>query len=166
MEISAILIGMGMLGISIPFVISPFRQKHLKNNKKSDTRAQNEERRVAVLSALRDLDFDYKIGKVSDEDYVPVRAGLVAEAAQTIQQQDEEDKRLETLIQARRASRGLKCEQCGSSVEAGNHFCPKCGTPVNSGVCPSCGKNVRADDLFCPSCGGRLEVQMEAAGQS
>jgi uncharacterized protein (UPF0212 family) len=166
MEIIAILIGLGMLGVSIPFVIKPFRQKPRKDHKKSDMRVQNEERRVAALSALRDLDFDYKIGKVSDEDYGPLRAGLVAEAAQYIRQQDEEDKKLEALIQARRASRGLKCEQCGTSVEAGNHFCPKCGAPVESGVCPSCGKKVRAGDLFCPSCGGRLEVRLEAAGRS
>ncbi len=166
MEISSILIGLGMLGVSIPFVVTPFRQKHRKSHKKSDTGAQNEERRAAALSALRDLDFDYKIGKVGDEDYVPLRAGLVAEAAQTIQQQDEEDKKLEALIRARRASRGLRCEQCGTLMEVGNHLCPKCGAPVESGICPSCGKNIRAGDLFCPSCGGRLQVRMEAAGQT
>jgi len=166
MEISAILIGLGMLGVSILFVVGPFRQKHLKSHKKSDTRAQNEERRVATLSALRDLDFDHKIGKVGDEDYVPVRAQLVAEAAQYVQQQDDEDKKIEALIQAHKASHRSKCEQCGSSVEAGNRFCPKCGTPVNSNACPSCGENVRAGDLFCPSCGGQLQVRMEAASQS
>ena len=166
MEIVAILIGLGMLGVSIPLIIRPFRQKKLKDHKKPNAHAQNEEHRVATLSALRDLDFDHKIGKVSDEDYVPLRAQLVAEAAQYVQQQDEEDKKLEALIQAHRVSHGSKCEQCGSSVEAGNHFCPKCGALVSNNLCPSCGKDVRDGDLFCPSCGGQLQIRIDAVGQS
>lgn len=166
MDINALLIGLGMLAVSVAFVVSPFRQRHRKNHERFDAHAQNAECRAAALSALSDLDFDFKTGKVSDEDYVPLRTGLVAEAAQFIRQQDEEDKKLEALIQARRASQGLTCVQCGTSMEVGNHFCPKCGAPVGSGECPSCGKNVRAGDLFCPSCGGRLKIRLEAAGRS
>ena len=162
----AILIGLGMLGVSVPFVIRPFRQKHTKDTNKMKTPAQYEEGRVATLSALRDLDFDHKIGKVIDEDYVPARAQLLAEAAQYIQQQEEERDKLEALIQARRALRDSTCEKCDASMEAGQRFCAKCGAPVNNAVCPTCGKKVRAGDLFCSSCGSRVEVQMEAVGQS
>ncbi|MBM3182358.1 MAG: zinc-ribbon domain-containing protein [Chloroflexi bacterium] len=170
----AILIGLGMLGISIPFVIRPYRQKYTKNVNKMNTHAQVEESRVAALSALRDLDFDHTIGKVTQEDYMLARAQLLAEAAQYIQQQEQEDDRLEALIQNRRASRGSNCEQCGASMETGQRFCVKCGAPVNSAACPSCGKKIRAGDLFCPSCGSRFEacteprrsVQMEAVDHS
>ncbi len=164
MNIAAILIGLGMLGISVPFLIQPFRQKHTKNAKNTKTPAQREEDRIAALSALRDLDFDHQIGKVIDEDYVPVRAQLLAEAAEHFQQQEEEEDKLEALIQARRASKGANCEQCGTSMEPGQRFCAKCGVPVNRAACPSCGKKVRAGDFFCRSCGTPLEVQMEAAG--
>ena len=164
MEISAILIGLGALGVSIPFVINPFRQRQLTGAKKSE--ARDEDSRVAALSALRDLDFDYRVGKVGDEDYSALRVQLVADAAQHIQRQVEEEEKLEALIQARRASQGSKCEQCGASLEAGQRFCSKCGEPANSVVCPSCGKKVRAGDLFCPSCGIRVGLQVEAVGQS
>ena len=166
MNIAAILIGLGMLGVAILFVIRPFQGKHIKSVKKSKTLVQNEEDRVAALSALRDLDFDHKIGKVIDEDYVPARAQLLAKAAQYIQQQEEEKDKLEALIQARRASKDSKCEKCGVSMETGQRFCNKCGAPVNSAACPSCGKKVRDGDLFCSSCGSQVEVQMEAVGQS
>ncbi|MDP2776329.1 MAG: zinc ribbon domain-containing protein [Anaerolineales bacterium] len=162
----AILIGLGMLGISIPFVIRPYRQKHTKNANKTNTHAQVEESRVAALSALRDLDFDYKIGKVIEEDYMTARAQLLAEAAQYIQQQEQEDDRLEALIQNRRSSKDANCEECGTFMEAGQRFCAKCGKPVNSAACPSCGKKIRAGDLFCPSCGSRFEACTEEPRQS
>ena len=164
MEISAILIGLGALGVSIPFVIKPFRQSQLTGAKKSEPR--DEDGRVAALSALRDLDFDHKIGKVGDEDYSSLRVQLVAEAAQHIQRDVEEEDKLEALIQARRASQGSKCERCGASLEAGQRFCRKCGEPATGVVCPSCEKKIRADDLFCPSCGSRVGFQVEAVGQS
>ncbi len=165
MNIAAILVGLGMLGVSIPFVIGPFQQKPIKSVKKPKTPAQNEESRLAALSALRDLDFDHKIGKVIDEDYIPARAQLLAEAAQFIRQQEAEQDKIEALIQARRASKEVNCEQCGTTMEAGQRFCSKCGAPVNRSICPSCGKKVRAGDLFCRSCGSRIEVQVEAVGQ-
>jgi predicted amidophosphoribosyltransferase len=117
------------------------------------------------LSALRDLDFDHQIGKVIDEDYVPVRAQLLSQAAQYIQQREDEEQKLEMLIQARRTSKDANCEKCGATTEAGQQFCVKCGTAVNHVVCPTCGEKVRAGDFFCSSCGGKIEVQMEAVGQ-
>jgi rRNA maturation endonuclease Nob1 len=166
MEIYTILIGLGMLGVSIHFVILPFWQKPRKNMKLSAASIEVEGRRVATMNALRDLDFDHKIGKVGDEDYAAVRAALVAEASRYIQQQAKEDDKLEALIQARKASQGLKCSQCDAPIETGSHFCPQCGTPVERCVCPSCGKNIQAGDLFCPSCGSQLKVRMEATSQS
>lgn len=174
MNTTAILIGLGMIGVALPFVMSPFRKKRAENANKSTAPVQYEEGRVATLSALRDLDFDHKIGKVIDEDYVPVRAQLLAEAAQYIQQEGkEQEDQLEALIQARRASKDASCEGCGASMQADQRFCTNCGAPANRVACPSCGKKVRAGDLFCSSCGGRLEacteprrsVRIEAAGK-
>lgn len=164
MEIPSILIGLVLLGVSLYIVSLPFRKKIRKDAQTPKLHLKKEERHESVISALRDLDFDFKTGKVDEEDYTPLRARLMVEAAQVIEQQQEEDQKLEALIQARRATHQPKaaCEKCGTPMQAGQRFCAKCGSPVNNELCPSCGKKIRAGDQFCPSCGIRLEVRAEA----
>ena len=167
MQISSLLIGLVLLVATLAFVNLPFRQKQntsVRNHKKANMLHINTTRREAVLSALRDLDFDFKTGKVSEEDYTPLRAQLMAEAAQTIEQEVEDEKKLEALIQSRRANQkeSIHCEQCGEPMVANQKFCAKCGAAVHKDSCPSCGQKISLSDQFCSSCGTRLEVQMEA----
>lgn len=168
MEISSILIGLILLATSLFFVSAPFRRKFRKDAQIPKLHVEKEERREMVISALRDLEFDFKTGKVDVEDYTPLRAQLMAEAAQLIEQEQEEDKKLEELIQARRAARksSIKCDHCGEDVEADQRFCARCGAQVNHDLCPACGKGIRSGDQFCPSCGRRPEVRVGALVQS
>ena len=46
-------------------------------------------KRSTVLENLRDLDNEFAMGKLSDDDHKRLRAGLMAEAAEVIQQIDE-----------------------------------------------------------------------------
>lgn len=162
MQISAILIGLVLLGAAMVFVTLPFRQKNKKGLLPlKDTESQNGQRE-AVLGALRDLDFDFKTGKVSEEDYQPVRVQLLAEAAQYMEVETKEDEQIEALIQNRRKAKtqSTKCNQCGAPMEVGQRFCPRCGSSV-SVSCPSCGKSIRAGDAFCSSCGTKVDIRME-----
>ena len=168
MDVTSILIGLILFGVSVGIVSLPFRQNQRNGVKIPQADVVYKGDRESVLSALRDLDFDFKTGKVDIEDYTPLRARLMVEAAQFIEQQQEEDKKLEALIQTRRAARqqSVKCDHCGAQVEADQHFCAKCGSQINHERCPHCGKKLQAGDQFCSSCGNRLEVQMEAAVNS
>lgn len=163
MELGAIFVGLAMLVATVPFITRPFKEKQFKKNQKSTVRLNPNEQRLAVLSALRDLDFDFRTGKVSEEDYTALRAQLVAEAALYFQSEKSvEDDQLEAMINARKASQSKvrECSHCGKKIETDSRFCSQCGTAVGND-CPSCGKTVQAEDLFCTTCGTKLEFEME-----
>jgi hypothetical protein len=153
MEISSILIGFVLLLASLAFVSLPFRQKQRASLKTHKATEHHEGQRESVLYALRDLDFDFKTGKVGEEDYTSLRAQLMTEAAKYIEQDKEEEEKLEALIQTRRTAQHMAAN------------CDHCGAAVNKELCPSCGKKNQAGDQFCSSCGNRLEVKLEAVGQ-
>jgi ribonuclease HII len=161
MQISALIIGFILLGAALVFVSRPFWEKQKKGVKDSSTAQVG--RRESVLAALRDLDFDFKTGKVSEEDYQPLRAQLLAETAQYIESEKSKDEKLEALIQARRKTpQKITCEHCGAPMEADQKFCSKCGAVAQTEACPSCGKKLRAGDAFCSSCGTKIEARLEA----
>jgi len=160
MNLVAVFFGMAMLAVSAPFVAKPF-QKVRENKPAIPVKKVNpDELRLAALTALRDLDFDFQVGKVSEDDYTSLRARLVAEAARYLQ--DDKNDEIEALIQARKDSKAkaAACAHCGETLEAGIHFCPHCGAAAETS-CPSCEKNIKAGDLFCSSCGTQLTIQAE-----
>jgi RNA polymerase subunit RPABC4/transcription elongation factor Spt4 len=54
-----------------------------------------------------------------------------------------------------RKPRAANCPQCGTVVEPGFAFCPRCRQRLNP-VCPHCQRGVNTGDKFCPYCGGDL----------
>ena len=141
MQISSLLIGLALLTAALVFVGHPFFEKPRKGAK-IVSKAGQAHARESVLSALRDLDFDYKTGKISEEDYQPLRAQLLVEAAQFMQKENKEQEQLEALVQSRRKSQSGQLS------------------------CPSCGNKIVLGDTFCSSCGTKLEVRIEAVAQS
>lgn len=168
MEIPSIFIGLALFGAALAYISLPFRQqKQLQSANSSNSNTQQKRQGEAILSALRGLDFDFKTGKISEEDYTPLRTHLVAEVAQYIEAEEKREEQLEALIQTRRTAQqqGSKCQRCEAPIQAGERFCSKCGSAINSEACPSCGKKIQAGDLFCSSCGNKVEIHLEAIAQ-
>jgi len=167
----AIIIGIILLTGSLFYVAAPFRSwaNPVKTKKQASKNSQSlQADHQAVIIALRDLDFDYRAGKISEEDYPGIRASLLEKAALTLKDLEESsDARLEKLIQARRqqqssasnsaetqnTSGSLTCAKCQSPLAVDANFCMKCGTAVSRAFCPHCGKPTQPDDQFCPACG-------------
>jgi predicted ATPase/class 3 adenylate cyclase len=59
----------------------------------------------------------------------------------------------------------MNCSCCGSEVQSGFAFCPKCGTkqPI---ACPGCGHACAPDFAYCPKCGALVSEASKADGQA
>jgi len=108
--------------------------------------------RERLLNALQELDFDFQLGKIPEEDYPDQRADLLKRGAEVLKKLDAlaasrpqlvtqragdsaeaglSDDDIESLLAARRTARKTKsagfCPRCGKSILITDHFCPHCG---------------------------------------
>jgi hypothetical protein len=139
----------------------------------TDTTALSD-RHEALLLGLRDLDFDYAVGKVIQADYGPLRQTLLGEIAAVMTQRDEQQAamatdQIEAEVPAVRQkirteqplSTGGSCLTCGQISRTGDLYCRRCGTGLKT-ACPDCGEIVSPTDRFCIGCG--IELAMAISG--
>jgi hypothetical protein len=93
-----------------------------------------EERKAAIYENLRDLQFEYRLDKLSDEDYKATKLELQKDLAQVMAETDR--------IKAELASSGVApqpvvvavkrptCPACGASFDKPLKFCGECGKPM------------------------------------
>lgn len=175
MDIGSIFLFLGLFILVVIFISRPLFER-------SATAMTHEEHeysallaeRDRLLNALQELDFDYALGKIPEDDYPAQRASLVRRGAETLQQLDamqpgEADQDPEQRLEAAIAARRLASEPAPDGVENK----PMPGTPDDDlevmianrrrarsekagGFCPQCGKPVQKSDRFCPGCGTTL----------
>lgn len=168
MEITAILVSLALLILVAVYLYAPFVQSRAR-------RVTQEEHELStllaerdrVINSLQELDFDYKLGKIPEEDYPGQRATLLQKGADILRQIDslapqpvsiqDADARIEQAIAARRAdASGVKPELSDEDLESMIMARRKGRKERSSGFCPKCGKPVMVSDRFCPSCGKSL----------
>src|SRR5215510_13763545 len=80
-------------------------------------------KKEVILGNIQDLDFEYKCGKLSEEDYQKIRGEMSAEAALVFQEVEklESSAELDTLIRRQSSARKAKsttvtaaCSSCGA----------------------------------------------------
>lgn len=57
------------------------------------------------------------------------------------------------------------CSKCGTPLEEGQEFCPKCGTPKNApkmNVCSKCGAEIPEGQEFCHKCGQKVGLAVDS----
>ncbi len=95
------------------------------------TRAALEREKALVLRALKDLEFDRAMGKVSEKDFAEMGARLRVRAAGLMRQLDSGASYREAIEQevARRVTVPATptCASCGTANEVDARFCKNCG---------------------------------------
>ncbi len=93
-------------------------------------------KKEVILGNIQDLDFEYKCGKLSAEDYQKIRAEMNAEAAVVFQEIEklESSRDLDALIRreisARKDRPTIACPSCGGKNPNTNKFCAECGAKL------------------------------------
>lgn len=156
-----------ILALLIPtalFIAKPLYERRVSSMRQMDHGLSSLlAERDRILDALQELDFDYALEKVPDNEYAVRREGLVQRGAEVLRQLDERgaasapdetsahlsatmeekhvsadsvehDDKIEAMIATRRQEREGKL----------GGFCPQCGGPLSQ------------SDKYCPKCGTSL----------
>jgi hypothetical protein len=99
-----------------------------------------EDRKHAIYDNLRDLQFEYRLGKLSDNDYQQTKQALQKELAGVLAETEETIKRLglqPTRVAAKPAAPpkpparpATICPHCGASFQQTLKFCGECGRAI------------------------------------
>jgi hypothetical protein len=183
MDIGSIFLILALLVVVILFVGRPLLDRKayatpptsaIEDHELSSLLAERDQ----VLNALQELDFDYALGKIPEEDYPDQRAILINEGSVILRRLDEiqpsgtsdaAEERLEIAIASRRADAGLITTATGQSDGNGHKTLPpddeletlianrkRTRTDKATGFCPQCGSPLQKADRFCSKCGYKI----------
>jgi ribosomal protein L40E len=101
----------------------------------SRTRAALEREKALALHAIKELEFDRAMGKVSEKDFTEMSGRLRARAARMIRQLDANGSyrdRIEKEIEKRIGRATNACTSCQAVNDLDARFCKKCGTALGA----------------------------------
>ena len=131
--------------VVIVFVLG-VRPKDLPEPEPVSPFAHLDERKAAIYENLRDLQFEYRVGKLSDNDYQLTKKDLQKELASVMAEVD----RVKLQLQGGRASSPppppvpapkakivtvqdpFTCPHCNARFEVELKFCGECGKPMKA----------------------------------
>jgi hypothetical protein len=175
MDLAAIFFSLAILILVGMYLYAPFMERRAQRvtEEEHELSALMAER-DRVINSLQELDFDFKLGKIPEEDYPTQRASLLQKGADILRKIDtlappspfgrgdggegqNTEARLEKAIAARRADGArAEAEVSDDDLEAMIIARRKRHKNKSAGFCPRCGKPVMVTDRFCPSCGKSL----------
>jgi hypothetical protein len=117
------------------------------------TRAALEREKTLVLRAIKDLEFDFAMKKISQTDFDDMAGRLRARAIGLIQQLDAGTGYRRTIEQEleQRLGSGRPAVEAAASEDVGS-------VDPDTALCASCGQANDADARFCKHCGTRLSA--------
>ena len=171
MDIGALFLTLAITTLVAMFLIQPYMERRTKfvsaeEHEHSHLLAE----RDRYINALRELDFDFEMGKIPEDSYPTQRAELLKKGADALRKLDEyegakstsAEDRLEAVIAARRAD-ATDANESAPTLNADDELesliaARRAKQKVKSGgFCPNCGHAVLATDKFCTNCGKKTK---------
>ena len=131
-----------VLAVAVIAFILVVRPKDLPPPEPDDPFAHLDERKAAIYENLRDLQFEYRVGKLSETDYQKTKKDLQNELAAVLAEVDRVRAGLATPPSSKAKEpppapaapklTGLVCPSCGAKFEKELKFCGECGKPMKA----------------------------------
>jgi hypothetical protein len=185
MEIIVALMGLALAVAVAVYIAAPFtaRPREIAVPEESSRDRLLAERNT-ILTAIRDLDFDFQTGKLLEEDYRTVREKYAVRGVAILKELDalpQSDRKpvaparrqkavamdeIEAAVQARRkarsqvASHAAEDDDIEAAVRARRRSARRNPqSEIQAMQCPACGKPVDSIDKFCAKCGAALNAE-------
>lgn len=97
-----------------------------------------QERKESIYAAIKDIEFDYQMGKLSEEDFKELRQQYKNEAVNLLKEINTKEKKIVKPPASRSKNKATE------RLEAGPKFCWVCGTTLTNA------------DKFCANCGTQI----------
>jgi hypothetical protein len=123
-----------LIAVTVMFTLS-VRAKDMPTPEPVSPVLHLEERRAAIYENLRDLQFEYRVGKLSDADYQTTKLGLQKELAGVLE--------------------GIEKVTTGATVAAPVKAAAA-PAPTPGTVCPHCDAKFQKPMKFCGECGKEM----------
>jgi hypothetical protein len=165
--------------IAIGFLIAPLRQTGVEMSVPPSAASRAADQRSSVLTAIRGLDEDFEIGKLTEADHREMRQTLRAEAVELLRVERA------ALAEAAGAERAAAAKAAGAEHAAraeaagAEHAAPAEAAGAESAAlakaagadgarkpCPNCEAEAGVDARFCSQCGAPLDPSGSADGAS
>ena len=175
MDALTLFISLLITGGVLAFILYPLRRQTrpettFQPGQAGQTLEEYEARYQAALAAIRDLMFDYEMGKVSAEDYETLLPKAKLEAAKIRRQIDRLDDNIEVNLDPATETKieSLIAEFKNSELKGNEALLREVEAEIESlknvqlnaetsqPTCPHCGKTFAIGDAFCSGCGHSL----------
>ena|ERR1017187_413385 len=132
-----------LIAVGVIVFILTVRAKDLPEPQPVSPFQHLDERKAAIYENLRDLQLEYRVGKLSDQDYQQTKKDLQRELAGVMAEVD----RLKLQLSP------------NGAVPPPAHKAPPEPKPIDPLACPHCGAKFAQPLKFCGECGKPMKVQ-------
>lgn len=172
--IGSLLLGFALFGMVALFVTRPLVKSRRRRLSLPTRREALSAQKAAVLTQIKNLDFDYDTGKLPDDTYQQQRFELMAEATAILKELDQMESgeagpqpaagdvprpvsdRSQAEVEIEAAVAALRRNRPKSSDSRSEEATPKRADNGRARFCPQCGESTDLGDKFCAHCGHAL----------
>src|ERR1700744_3965178 len=131
---SVIIVFTCVIAIAVIGFILMVRPKDLPEPEPISPFQHLDERKAAIYENLRDLQFEYRLDKLSDADYQATKLELQKDLAHVLAETDriKSELGIQTTVASPAPRKKNVCPSCGASFPNALKFCGECGKPMGA----------------------------------